>query len=272
MESDLTLLIRLRAFFRCIERLILPLAFVVGSATAGRTQAPPALQTGDFSKLAARLTSDRADGTDESEAVERQALAILDKVALEQLNSTALNLDALNQRLAGFVTHQPPVGESYRVVRIGAEPQAYALVANFGLSGPSAVRLYSGAAGHLALTARIDPFAQKDFFDDYIDLVPLAGSSGLFVSIAGRTDDLGTGIFTAWRFDGQQVTALWTSDILEQSNYEVATDGLRLTFCGETDPTDFRVCKRMQRDRYAWQDGAWKRVETGAAPAAATKP
>jgi hypothetical protein len=148
----------------------------------------------------------------------------------------------------------------------------YALVANLGLSGPSAVRLYSGTAGHLALTARIDPFTQKDFFDDYIDLVPFAGSDGLFITVAGRTDDLKTGIFAAWRYDGQKVSMLWTSDILDQSNYDVAADGLRVTYCGESDPNDFRVCTHMQRDRYNWQDGAWKRVETSPVPVVAGKP
>jgi hypothetical protein len=235
-------------------------------------QTAPATPSADFTKLAGKLTADRAVGTGESEATETQALEILDRAALEQLNAAAVNLDTLNQHLAAFVTHQPPIGESYRVVRLSADPVAYALVANFGLSGPSAVRLYAGTAGHFALTARLDPFAQKDFFDDYIDLVPLAGSGGLFLTISGRTDDLKTGIFTAWQFDGKRVAALWTSDILEQSEYEVATDGLQLTYCGESDPNDFRVCKQMQRDRYAWQNGAWKRVETGAAPIVAAKP
>jgi hypothetical protein len=251
---------------------VLPMALILGVAATVVAQTVPGSQSPDFTKLAGNLTADRAAGTDESEATETQALEILDRAALEQLNSGAVNLEALNQQLATFVTHQPPIGESYRVVRLSAEPATYALVANFGLSGPSAVRLYSGTAGRFVLTARVDTFAQKDFFDDYIDLVPLAGSGGLFLTIAGRTDDLKTGVFTAWQFDGKRVALLWTSDILEESDYAVATDGLQLTYCGESDANDFRVCKQMQRDRYAWQNGAWKRVETGAAPLTAAKP
>jgi hypothetical protein len=251
---------------------MLTMALILGAAPAVVAQATPATQSADFARLVGTLTADRAAGTDESEATETQALEILDRAALEQLNTGAVNLEALNQRLASFVTHQPPIGESYRVVRLSAEPATYALVANFGLSGPSAVRLYSGTAGHFALTARVDPFAQKDFFDDYIDLAPLAGSSGLFLTIAGRTDDLKTGIFTAWQFDGKRVAALWTSDILEESDYQVAADGLQLIYCGESDSSDFRVCKEMQRDRYAWRDGAWKRVETEATPVVPAKP
>ena len=270
MEHILARLVAHRLFRVCF--CMLPVALTLGAAATVFAQTAQTAQSADFAKLAGNLTADRASGTDESQATETQALEILDRAALDQVNAGAPNLEALNQRLATFVTHQPPVGESYRVVRLSADPATYALVANFGLSGPSAVRLYSGTAGHFALTARVDPFAQKDVFDDYIDLVPIAGSSGLFLTIAGRTDDLKTGVFTAWQFDGKRVDALWTSDILEQSDYEVATDGLRLTYCGESDPNDFRVCKQMQRDRYAWQNGAWKRVESGAAPVAAAKP
>ena len=250
----------------------LQVALILGAAATVPAQTAAATQSADFTKLAGNLTADRASGTNESEATETQALEILDRAALEQLNAGAVNLEALNQHFATFVTHQPPIGESYRVLRLSTDPATYALVANFGLSGPSAVRLYSGTAGHFALTARVDPFAQKDFFDDYIDLVPLAGPGGLFLTIAGRTDDLKTGVFTAWQFDGKRVAALWTSDILDESDYEVATDGLHLTYCGESDPNDFRVCKQMQRDRYAWENGSWKRVETGAAPVVAAKP
>ena len=163
-----------------------------------------------------------------------------------------------------FVTHQPPVGEGYRVVRLGGDPATYALLADFGLGGPSAVRVYAGAPGHLGLSARVDRYAQKDFFDGYIEIVPLAGPAALFVTVAGRTDELQTGVFTAWYFDGRSVTPVWASDILQQSTYEAAADGFRLTYCAETDPADSGACRSMQRDRYVWQDRAWKRAETTA--------
>src|SRR5712691_638837 len=64
--------------------------------------------------------------------------------------------EALNKRLAAMATQQPPVGESYRVLRLGGQPAPYALVINFGLGGPSAVRLYTSGSGRYGLAARID--------------------------------------------------------------------------------------------------------------------
>jgi hypothetical protein len=183
---------------------------------------------------------------------------MLDRVALEQLNAVKPDLDGLNARLASFVTHQPPVGEGYRVAKLGGDPPSYALLADFGLGGPSAVRLYAGAPGHLALVARVDRYAQKDFFDDYMELVPIPGTAALFVTVTGRTDDLKTGVFTAWSLEGGKVTPAWSSDILQQSSYNAAADGFYLTYCGETDNDDPRICHGMRTDRYLWQDGKWK--------------
>jgi hypothetical protein len=245
-----------------------------------------------FGALAAQVTADRAEGGPESEALEEQALEILDRAALEQLNGEQRNagqlaagaaqveapvsggadLRLVNGRLASFVIHQPPIGEAYRVVRLGGNLAAYALIADFGLSGPSAVRVYAGAAGELALAGRIDRYAQKDFIDDYLELVPLPGAAAVFVTAAGRTDDLQTGIFTAWYFDGRTVTAVWSSDILEQSSYESGADGFRLTYCADADTGDTSTCQRQQRDRYVWQNAAWKRVESTTLPVPARKP
>jgi hypothetical protein len=232
-----------------------------------------------FGVLAAQITGDRTEGGAESDVLEEQALEILDGAALEQLNgaqpgaaAAEPNLDQVNHRLASFVTHQPPVGEAYRAVRLAGTAPAYALIADFGLSGPSAVRLYAGAPGELALTARIDRAAQKDFVDDYMELVPVPGAAAVFVTAAGRTDDLQTGIFTAWYFDGHAVSAVWTSDILERSSYEAAADGFRLTYCADADSIDTGRCQKMQRDRYQWQNGAWKRIETAILPASAPAP
>jgi hypothetical protein len=229
-----------------------------------------------FGALAAQITGDRAEGGAESVVLEEQALEILDRAALEQLNggqagggSAGPNLDQVNQRLASFVTHQPPVGEAYRAVRLAGNPAVYALLADFGLSGPSAVRLYAGAPGELALAARIDRAVQKDFVDDYMELVPVPGPAAVFVTAAGRTDDLQTGIFTAWYFDGHAVSPVWTSDILERSSYDAGADGFRLTYCADADSIDTGTCQRMQRDRYQWQNSAWKRVETTTLPASA---
>ncbi len=215
-----------------------------------------------FRRLAEQLAEERLGGAEGSEARQEQALGILDRMVLETLNgASAPELDALNQRLAALVTQQPPVGEGYRVVRLNGSPAVYALAANFGLAGPSAVRLYRSAAGRYALAARIDRFAQKDFFDEYLELAPVTAPQVLFVTVAGRTDDLQTGAFTAWLFDGERLKAVWSSEILQQSSYESRPDGFRLTYCAETDETNPRVCQRMVRDRYVWDGGAWKRVE-----------
>ena len=220
----------------------------------------------EFARLALRLAQQRLAGAEENEKLQEQALAILDSMALGTLNAPgAPNLEALNQRLASLVTQQPSVGENYRVVRLGGPPAAYALAANFGLSGPSAVRLYGAAAGRYALAARIDRFAQKDFFDEYLELVPVTAPVTLFITVTGRTDDLQTGAFTAWRFDGDRVRAEWSSDILQQSSYESLPDGFHITYCAQTDEDNPRVCRRMTRDRYVW-DAAWKRVEQTPVP------
>jgi len=244
------------------------------AALAVAARAPQSRPPADFHALASQLAGTRDSGAEESQAAEEQALAILDRAVLEQLNTPKPepDLNALNGRLASFVTHQPPVGEGFRVVRLGGAPAAYALLADFGLRGPSAVRVYAGAPGGLALAARVDRYAQKNFFDDYMEIVPMAGAEPVFVTVTGRTDDLHTGVFSAWYFMNGRVDPVWTSDILEQSTYEVAPDGFRLTYCAETDAQDLRACHSMQHDRYVWQDRAWKRVESTAVPASSPQP
>jgi hypothetical protein len=217
-------------------------------------------------RLAARLAQQRLGGAEESGDLQERALAMLDSMILETLNGAAEpNLEALNQRLAALAVQQPPVGENYRVLRLGGSPAAFALVVNFGLGGPSAVRLYTGAAGRYALAARIDRFAQKDYFDEYLEVIPISASAGaaaiLLVTVTGRTDELQTGAFTVWRFASDGLRAVWSSDILQQSSYESRPDGFRLTYCAQTDEESPRVCRRMTRERYVWEGGAWKRVE-----------
>jgi len=239
--------------------------------TSAARQSESSSQAASFDKLAAQLTSARDNGDPESQSIQDQALAILDAVALQQLNSPSPDLDALNTRLATFVAHQPPVGEGYQVLRLGGAPATYALLANFGPGGPSAIRLYSGAPGHLSLAGHIDRYAQKDFLDDYVELVPIVptdASQPLFVTVAGRTDDQQTGVFTAWRFDGSRAEVLWMSDILENSSYQSGPDGFVLTYCADADPGDSGACSTMRRDRFVWQGGGWKRVDTATLPPA----
>ena len=217
----------------------------------------------EFKKLAAQLSTARLDGAAESEASQEMALGILDELASAALNGSASpDLVAANQRMADLVTHVPPVGENYHLVRLGGAPVAYAMVVNFGLGGPAAVRVYSNAGGRYALAARIDHFVEKDFFDSDIELIPVSTAEPIFVIVAGRTDDLATGMFTAWRFDGRRAMPLWSSDLLQQSSYEADGDGFHLTYCSEPDEDHPGLCHKMARDLYRPQAGEWKRIET----------
>jgi hypothetical protein len=221
----------------------------------------------EFARLAKQLAQQRLSGAEESETSQEQALAILDRIVLEALNGRGqLDLEGLNERLAALVTQQPAVGEGYQVKRLGGTPAVYALVVNFGLSGPSAARFYSAAPGRYALVARVDRFAQKDFFDEYLELIPVPAPVIVFVTVTGRTDDLQTGEFTAWRLEGERLTAIWFSDILQQSTYELRPDGFLLTYCAETDEENPRLCRRMERGRFVWEAGSWKRVERADLP------
>jgi len=246
--------------------------WVAAAAPASGQSMTGAAPPPDFTRLAEKLAADRAAEVEVPEGPEEQALEILDYVALEVLNGAAPDPEALNRRLVTFVTRQPAVGEGYRVFRLGGNPASFALLADFGEGGPSAVRIYAGAPGKLSLAARVDRYAQKDFFDDYIELEPVPGPVALFITVAGRTDDFKTGVFTAWHFDGSQAEAVWMSDILEQSSYEVSANGLQLNYCADPDPDDPRVCHQARRERFVWQDGSWKQAESVAlAPAGSAK-
>ena len=171
------------ANFQWLKQLV-PQRKLPDRAAAGSQPSPA-----EFGRLAARLAGDRAGAPAEQEPLQEQALQMLDRVALPYLNSAAPGgagadpsgrpsaVATLNRTLATFVTRQPPIGEGYRVLPLAANPAIYALIADFGLSGPSAVRLYAGAPGQLALVARIDRYAQKDYFDDYMELVPVSTSA-----------------------------------------------------------------------------------------------
>jgi hypothetical protein len=111
---------------------------------------------------------------------------------------------------------------------------------------------------------------QKDFYDSDIELVPVSVSEPVFVTVGGRTDDLSTGMFSAWRFDGHRAVPLWSSDLLQQSNYEADANGFHITYCGQPDEDHPAVCLKMTRDLYRYQDGEWKRMETVDLPAAKT--
>lgn len=237
-----------------------PFALWAGTQAAGDA-------TAEFKRISEELSAARLGGGDENEAQMEKALAFLDSIAVSDLNIPAgPNLDAANRGLAELTSHTPPVGENYRLVKLGGTPAAYAMVVNFGLGGPAAVRIYAGGAGHYALAAKIDHFAQKDFFDSDLELVSVSNSEPIFVTISGRTDDLSTGLFSAWQFDGHRLVALWNSDLLQQSSYEADEAGFRLAYCSQVDDDRPSQCLKMSRDLYRFQAGEWKRIETADLP------
>jgi hypothetical protein len=236
------------------------------AALRAQTASDPAAE---FKRIADELSADRLSGGPENEALMEKALVYLDSVAVSVLNNPGgPNLDLANRGLAGLVSHTPPVGENYRLMKLGGTPAAYAMAVNFGLGGPAAVRIYAGSAGNYALAARIDHFVQKDFFDSDLELVSVSNTGPVFVTVSGRTDDLSTGLFSAWRFDGHRVLNLWNSDLLQQSSYEADENGFRFAYCSEVDEDHPSQCFKMSRDLYRFQAGEWKRIETADTPPA----
>lgn len=247
----------MRVKFAVVFTLLFPTAWVC----AQRGSDP----SGEFKRIAGDLSAARLGGTEENAAQLETALAYLDSVAVSILavnGPSGPDLERGNQRLAALVSHTPPVGENYRLVKLGGPSAVYAMVVNFGLSGPAAVRLYAGSAGQFAVAAKIDHTVEKDFLDSDIELVPVSRSEPAFVTISGRTDDLSTGLFAAWRFDGHRAIALWTSDLLQQSSYQADDRGFHLAYCSQVDEDHASQCLKMSKDLYGFQSGEWKRIES----------
>jgi hypothetical protein len=223
----------------------------------------------DFKRISEDLSASRLSGAQESQSQMDQAFLYLDSLAGSMLNGSAEpNLESANRGLAALVSRTPPLGENYRLVKLAGSPAAYAMVINFGQGGPAAVRIYAASGGHYALAARIDHSAQKDFFDSDLELVPVSNSEPVFVTISGRTDDLSTGLFSAWKFDGHGVSELWNSDLVQQSSYQADENGFHIAYCSQVDEDHPSECRKMARDFYRFQSGAWKRIETVDLPAA----
>jgi hypothetical protein len=254
-----SILAKLAVFFSFVIFGVLPFA--------ARLRAQGGDPAVEFKRISGQLSAARLAGGDDNEALMEKALAYLDSIAISVLNVPANpDLEIANRQLAGLSSHTPPVGENYRLVKLGGTPAAYAMVINFGLGGPAAVRIYAGGVGKYAFVARIDHFVQKDFFDSDLELVPVSSSEPVFVTISGRTDDLSTGLFSAWRFDGHRVAALWNSDLLQQSSYEADETGLHLAYCSQVDDDRPSQCLKMSRDLYRYQAEEWKRIDTADLP------
>jgi hypothetical protein len=244
----------------------LGLAFIQFSVSAWLgAQAPPSeKRDAEFRELARRLVAQRLSGGVETEEPQEKALAILDVIVTEHLNqSAAINLAELNERLARLVVRQPPLGERLEVVLLGAPRVGggtYALVVNFSQSGPSAVRLYAPSSSGYRLSARIDRFRQTDFFDEYLELVPVRASDIVFVTVTGRVDELQTGSFAAWRWRGDRLDLVWSVDVLEHSTYEAKPDGFHLKYCSQFEEDNPRRCRKFTRDLFVWDGIEWRRM------------
>ena len=163
----------------------------------------------EFKRLAAELSTARLNGTVESEISQEKALGILDELACSVLNSSALpDLDAANQRMAGLVSHTPPVGENYRLMRWAAA-RRYTLWWPISGSVDRPRFEFMPHKRSLCIGCEDRAFRGTDFFDSDIELVPVSATETVFVIVAGRTDDLATGMFSAWRFDGHRAVLLW---------------------------------------------------------------
>ncbi len=247
-----------------LSRKILLLYFLLALVQPVLAQAPDP-RVADFKKRVAAITAQRRDGAEENEAAQESALKTLDGMILDELNSAApRDIAALNRRLAGLVAQEPPLGESYALISLGATPSGagyYALVVNMGVSGPSALRLYPPSAEGYKLAARIDRYAQRDFFDDYLEVVPIKASDVLFVTVSGRTDELKTGVFAAWRFKYEKLEGVWASEPLEFSSYEYKPDGFHIRYCVKEDEDNPRRCALMARERHLWDGSFWRLAE-----------
>lgn len=251
----------------CIAPQPLPRCFLAAILAALAGSGLPAQdRVAEFRQLASQMVERRRAGMEENQADQNRALALVDAMVLEQLNGAVVaSPDAITKSLEPLVLRQPPVGEEYRVLRMGpANLPWFLLSANFGLAGPSALRIYArpgDPAQPYRLAAQIDRFSQPEYFDEFMAVVQVAPNEGVFVTVTGRTDELETGGYIAWRFDGERLSRLWSTELLERSRYELVGAEFRLTFCEESDEDDPRKCVRTLRERYGWLGSGWHLLE-----------
>jgi hypothetical protein len=243
-----------------------PIGTGISPSLLGKRQAAvllPALsQTEEFAALAAKVRSVPPDAP-EAQTVMEKALKMLDQSAISALQAGgASTLQLANQILNGYVAQEHPAGEGYRLYQVGHGPDVFALGGNFGPNGPSAVRLYSQIERRepYRLVAQIDRFTQKDYFDGYLELIPIDSSSVVFATVTGRTDELQSGAFVLWRYDTKGIAALWSSDLLPRSQYEATPEGLLITYCADLDEENPKICKRTVREKYLWSEHGWTRA------------
>ncbi|MGH9776198.1 MAG: hypothetical protein ACRD50_14770 [Candidatus Acidiferrales bacterium] len=214
-----------------------------------------------FQKLAAQVREERRSESGETPSL-APTLTVLDEIALRSLNAAnPVDLADANRELAELPSGDTSLSEGYVIVRVREDPSVVALVANFGPSGPSAVRVYEQRDSGYALAGRIDHLSQSAFFDPALLLIPLSLRDGVFITVSGLSDEFSTGMFMAWRFTGDRLEKLWGTDLVTRARYEKVNDGLDLTYCATSDPDDPAACRRMVRERYLWKGGEWKKTE-----------
>ena len=119
------------------------------------------------------------------------------------------------------------------------------------------VHVFIGGTGAVGGAAALQMVAM---LEEMMTIAPPASPDDVPVLIVtGRTDDRKTGSFAAWRLVGSRLQALWSSELLEHSSYEAKDGVLRIDFCSENDEEKPSVCKKMTRERYAWNAG-WIRL------------
>lgn len=254
--------------FVCLLAMVGPASWPQAAPAAQSPAAPDIARASEFRKLSADIAYDRAHWRDSTQKSQEDALEILDLAVLSALNgSKAPDLASLNVSLAAL-PEASSSDQSFRVSQLGTDNPVYALTANFGANGPSALRIYSLQSHSYELLGRIDRFSEPAFFDDSMILLPLEKIPGIFVTVTGRTDSLSTGMFGAWRFAGGRLQKLWLSELLVHSTFIAQSDGLQLDYCGQPDDADPAICHQTLRDVYAWKDNAWKRISQAVVPPA----
>jgi hypothetical protein len=252
-------MLRSRASLLCVVSsavLFLLLATVLLPAVVARPQ-----HEAEFRRLAEQIVAQRDQRGEGNASLFEYSLTLLDRMVFNTLDlGPKPDLQIIQVQFKVMVGDQPAYGQDYRVVPLGGTPVTYALVANFGVGGPSAVRLYRRAP-RWRVVARIDRFHQKDFFDDYLEVVPVEAQETVFVTVTGRTDALHSGSFMGWRLIGEEVKNIWSTDLLPLSTYEATPKGVRISYCSDYPEDNPRACRRMTRERFAWDGREWNRVE-----------
>lgn len=223
-----------------------------------------------FRRLSAELAAARLDGDDTEEDDEERALELLDALVLGGLAAPEPDLAALNRRLEALAAVPVRVGESYRLARLAPRavgPRYYVLAVNFGFAGPAAARVYSCRNGDCRLAGSVDADYDAELFDENLVVHALDVDEPVFVLVTGRTDELSTGAFAAWRFTSAGLDRLWAVELSPRAEYEMLPDGIRVRYCAEPDLYRPEACVRMARESWAWRGGAWRQLpEPPAAP------